>query len=85
MPAIELMRSSAAIAANIRDDKTYQMQSAIQTGRKQGMITLELSLAGLVKTGRVRRAEAEALAKDDALLGELLAEARTMQWRDVRG
>jgi twitching motility protein PilT len=72
MPAIELMRSSSAIAANIREDKTYQMQSAIQTGRRQGMITLELSLAGLVKSGRVRHAEAETIARDKALLGELL-------------
>ena len=72
VPAIELMRSSAAIAANIRDDKTHQLQTAIQTGRRSGMITLELSLAGLVKSGRIRRSEAEALARDSGLLAELL-------------
>ena len=72
VPAIELMRSSAAIAANIRDDKTHQLQTAIQTGRRSGMITLELSLAGLVKSGRIHRSEAEALARDSGLLAELL-------------
>lgn len=72
VPALELMRSTSAIAANIRDDKTYQLQSAIQTGRRSGMMTLELSLAGLVRSGRVLRGEAEAVAKDQALLAELL-------------
>ncbi len=38
---------------------------------------------GLVKTGRVRRAEAEALAKDDALLGELLAGGNALRLASV--
>lgn len=72
MPAIELMRTTSAVAANIRDDKTHQLQSAIQTGRKTGMITLELSLAQLVHSGRIDRSDAEAIARDSLLLDELL-------------
>ncbi len=72
MPAIELMRTTSAVAAHIREDKTHQLESAIQTGRNAGMIPLELSLARLVHSGRVDRSEAESLARDPSLLGELL-------------
>ncbi len=72
MPAIELMRMTPAVAANIRDDKTHQLQSAISTGRNAGMITLELSLAKLVHSGRIDRSEAELAARDAVLLDELL-------------
>ncbi len=72
VPAIELMRSTDAIAAHIRDGKTYQLPSAIQTGKNAGMIALEASLAQLVERGRVEYETALAFAKEKSFFLQLL-------------
>lgn len=71
VPAIELMRSTAAVAAHIREGKTQQIPSAIQTGRAQGMIALEHSLAGLVREQHVAYDVALAAAKEVDLFQQL--------------
>ncbi len=71
MPAIELMRCNDAVAANIREGKTHQLTSAIQTGRAQGMIALEHSLANLVRDGLVTYEEALACAKESEFFRQL--------------
>ena len=48
-----------AIRNLIREAKTFQIASMIQTGAKQGMMTLDQYLAGLVKKGLVTRDEAQ--------------------------
>ncbi|HWM87461.1 MAG TPA: PilT/PilU family type 4a pilus ATPase [Kofleriaceae bacterium] len=53
LPAIELMIVNSAVASLIRDGKTHQLASAIQTGRDDGMIPLDRSLADLVEAGAV--------------------------------
>jgi twitching motility protein PilT len=52
--AMEIMTVTPAIANLIREAKTSQIYSAIQTGRKEGMQTLEAALAELYKKGLVR-------------------------------
>jgi twitching motility protein PilT len=52
--AMEIMTVTPGIANLIREGKTSQIYSAIQTGRKEGMQTLEASLADLYKQGLVR-------------------------------
>lgn len=52
--AMEIMMVTPAIANLIREAKTSQIYSAIQTGRKEGMQTLEAALAELYKKGQVR-------------------------------
>ncbi len=47
--AREVMIVTPAIANLIREGKTHQIYSAIETGGKYGMVTLESSLAELVK------------------------------------
>jgi twitching motility protein PilT len=37
----------------IREGKTHQIYSAMQAGGRYGMQTMDMSLAGLVKAGRV--------------------------------
>jgi twitching motility protein PilT len=49
--AQELMIVTPAIANLIRENKAAQIYSAIQTGAKLGMQTMEQALANLVKTG----------------------------------
>ena len=59
--AREIMVVTPAIAAIIREAKTHQIYSAIQTGARDGMCTMEKSLATLVAAGLV--SEEDALSK----------------------
>lgn len=49
--AIEVMFNNKAIANLIREAKTFQIPSAMQTGRAQGMITYESAIEELIKRG----------------------------------
>ncbi len=49
----EIMIVTPAIANLIREGKVAQIYSAIQTGSKMGMQTMEQSLSHLVKTGQI--------------------------------
>ena len=51
--AQEIMIVTPAIANLIREGKVAQMYSAIQTGMKMGMQTMEQSLANLVRSGQI--------------------------------
>jgi twitching motility protein PilT len=73
VPAIDLMMNTSAVAAHIRDGKNHQLASAIQTGRDEGMIPLDRSLAELVEARAVAYEAALALTSDGGLqLRELL-------------
>jgi twitching motility protein PilT len=58
--ALEVMINTPACANLIREGKTAQLYSMIQTGGQYGMQTLERSLANLVQEDRVTLAEARA-------------------------
>ena len=51
--ATECMMGSSAIKTAIREGKTHQIRSIIQTSADGGMYTLETSLANLVKENRI--------------------------------
>lgn len=51
--ALEIMMSTPAIQNLIREGKTYQIQSLIQTGSKYGMKTMDMSIAELYKKGLI--------------------------------
>jgi len=51
--AAEIMVSNPAVRALIRDDKAHQIYSVIQTGGKEGMRTMNSSLAELYRLGHV--------------------------------
>jgi twitching motility protein PilT len=75
-PAVELLLATPATAAHIRDGKTHQLASAIQTGRDDGMIPLDRSLADLVDAARVTVDAAAAVTLDGgAQLRQLLRRA----------
>jgi twitching motility protein PilT len=57
--ALEIMVATVAIRNLIREGKTQQMPSSIQTGAQVGMQSLEQALRNLVMQGRVDRAYAE--------------------------
>ncbi|MGQ0587545.1 MAG: type IV pilus twitching motility protein PilT [Gammaproteobacteria bacterium] len=62
--AHEIMIGTPAIRNLIREAKVAQMYSAIQTGQKDGMQTLDQNLKELVKKGLVDKEEARAKAMD---------------------
>jgi twitching motility protein PilT len=49
----EVLRNTVAVANMIRDEKTYQIPSAMQIGRSQGMQTFDEALKGLLAAGRI--------------------------------
>lgn len=51
--AFEVLVNSPAVANLIRTEKVYQIRSVMQTGRAQGMQTMEFALRDLVQQGMV--------------------------------
>ena len=62
--AFESLVAVPAIRNLIREAKTFQIASMIQTGGKQGMMTLDQYLASLVKKNLVTKAEAQMRASN---------------------
>jgi len=56
--ACEIMVANAAIRNLIREDKTHQIQSVVQTSASEGMITLDKVLADYVSRGEITLEEA---------------------------
>ena len=52
--AFEVMITTPSIQALIRDNKTFRINSDIQTGAKYGMTTLDSNLINLYRQGRIR-------------------------------
>ncbi len=72
VPAFEKLLVNTAVATKIRERRGHQMRSEIQTGRAEGMVPLELTLARLVREHRISRTTARAAAHDPQLLDDLL-------------
>ena len=72
--AQEIMINTPAIANLIREGKTAQLYSQVQTGKDLGMQTLERALADLVLDDKVTQSEAMGKASKPEELGRLLGE-----------
>lgn len=68
VPALELLVINRAIGNLIRDEKTVQIRSSMQTGRSHGMYLLEQSLNDLVAAGTITREVALELAEEEKLI-----------------
>jgi twitching motility protein PilT len=51
--AYEVMLGTSAVKSSIREGKTHQIDNILQTSTEVGMNTMEMSLAALVKAGKV--------------------------------
>jgi twitching motility protein PilT len=71
--ALEVLRVNHAVAASIREARTGSIQSAIQAGRREGMIPLERCLADLVQRRAISVADARAVANDPTALSSYLS------------
>ena len=70
--AAEIMVANSAIRSLIRDGKTHQIDTAIQTGADQGMQTMDRTLAKLVQTGVITYDSAREYAVDITELDRLV-------------
>ena len=70
--AAEIMIPTPAVRNLIREAKTHQLYSVIQTGSQSGMQTMDASLAGLVRSGQITKVVAEQQAHSAAELNRLL-------------
>ncbi|HWW62052.1 MAG TPA: type IV pili twitching motility protein PilT, partial [Thermoanaerobaculia bacterium] len=63
----EVLKGTTNIASMIRDEKTYQIQSAMQIGRSQGMQTFDDALRDLLQRSRItpETAYMAAMKKED--------------------
>ncbi|MBQ6313483.1 type IV pilus twitching motility protein PilT [Candidatus Saccharibacteria bacterium] len=70
--ASEIMVTNSAIRSLIRDGKTHQIDTAIQTGADQGMQTMDRTLVKLVQTGVITYDSAREYAVDINELNRLM-------------
>jgi len=70
--AAEVLVPTPGVRNLIREGKTHQIYSLIQTGAAHGMQTMDSSLAGLVRAGRISIASAEARSSSPEELRKLI-------------
>jgi twitching motility protein PilT len=74
--AAEILVPTPAVRNLIREGKTHQIYSALQTGGSQGMQTMDAALATLVRQGKITRALAEQRSTTPEELRRLLGVAQ---------
>jgi len=67
--AAEILVVNSSIRALIREGKIHQINSAIQTGRDEGMILMAKSLSELIKKGLITMEAAKEKIGDEKMLG----------------
>jgi twitching motility protein PilT len=55
VPVVEVLVNVPAVANLIREGKTFQIASAMQTKRSQGMVTFDSSINDLIRRGMISR------------------------------
>lgn len=70
--AAEIMIANTAVRSLIRDGKTFQLDTAIQTGAEEGMQTMDRTLAKLIQTGVITYDSAREYAVDINELNRLV-------------
>jgi twitching motility protein PilT len=59
-PAVEILMATTGVRSLIRKGDDHQLYTALSTGRAEGMITMEQSLAEMARSGRISRETAMA-------------------------
>jgi len=75
----EIMINTPSIAALIRDNKTFRINSDIQTGAKYGMVTLDSFLMDKYLQGMIAREEVITKAQDPLTIQQKLQELELAQ------
>jgi len=77
IPALEIMLNNHAVENLIRENKTYQIDSVIETSLREGMVSLDKSLADLVQRGLVTLDDAFIYSKNKEYLQMLVNKKMT--------
>jgi twitching motility protein PilT len=72
VPAVEIMIKNHAVENLIRENKTYQIDSVIETSLRDGMSSLDKALADLVHQGMITVDDALAYTKNEEYLRMLI-------------
>jgi twitching motility protein PilT len=75
----EIMMNTPSVAALIRDNKTFRIQSDIQTGSKYGMVTLDAFLIEKYLQGMIAREEVITKSQDPISIQAKLQELELAQ------
>jgi len=75
----EVMLGTSAIKTSIREGKTHQIDSILQTSQEAGMNTLEASLASLVRSGAITLDVAQSYSLRPEELSRLVRNATPMK------
>ena len=70
--AAEIMVANSAVRSLIREGKTYQLDTVIQTGAEQGMQTMDRTLVKMVQTGLITYDNAREFAVNLSELDRLM-------------
>jgi twitching motility protein PilT len=81
----EIMINTPSIAALIRDNKTFRIQSDIQTGMKYGMVTLDACLIEKYEKGMISREDVINKSQDPTTIMAKLQEMDLAQAVDKKG
>ncbi len=81
----EIMINTPSIAALIRDNKTFRIQSDIQTGMKYGMVTLDACLIEKYEKGMISREDVINKSQDPTTIMAKLQEMDLAQAVDKGG
>ena len=63
--AVEIVLATGAVKSLIREGKIYQLESIIQTSRKEGMISMEKAIDELIRSGEIKQEDVESLKLDN--------------------
>ncbi|SHJ57101.1 twitching motility protein PilT [Clostridium cavendishii DSM 21758] len=70
--ALEIMTTTPAIQNLIREGKTHQIDSSVQTGTKYGMKSMDMALAELYRRGIITAENALSFSVDREMLSRML-------------
>jgi twitching motility protein PilT len=83
VPAVEMLVATPGIRNLIRESKTFQIPTMIETGAKEGMVSLDQSLRDLLQRGLIAPEEAfsRATDKDAFSAGNSMRQAMPLRQR----
>lgn len=73
IPAFEIMMVNNAIQTQIRENKIHQIDNTIQSGQREGMVTMDASLLRLLQQERISRRTALLACTDPELMRKRLS------------
>lgn len=70
--AAEILIANSAVRNIIRESKTHQLNAVLQTGAAEGMQSMDVTIAKLIKAGKVSYEDARAFAVDPDELDRIM-------------